>query len=124
MRLDTVRGCVVVINSSDSDPAPDKIVYDVDLIPMPRQRLCSLLNLTMAHRASVTLYAADYDGDIRRDFARWVEAHPEHDLKVSETRVVTDYGWTGLITADSPGTHMRAVSIYYPTVHAGSSTWR
>lgn len=106
-----------MIDSAHSDPVPDDDTV-VDMVPIPtaRQRLFALLTSTMHHRASLTLYASNYSGDLRRDFLRWVERNPQYQLMVGETRVVTDWGWSRLVTADSPVTHLRAISIYYPTV--------
>lgn len=96
----------------------DKVVCNVEVVSTPRQDLRVLLDAAMQHRASITLYADQYKGDIKRDFMHWVALHPEHELQVNETRVVTEWGWSRLITADSPTTHLRAVSIYYPMVEA------
>ena len=96
----------------------DSIVCDVEVILTPRQRLWSLLDGAMRLRGQLTLWARDYDGDIKRDFLRWHEAHPEHALTIGETRVITDVGWCQLMTADVPSTHLRAFSIYWPMVAA------
>lgn len=95
----------------------DTVVVDVHVMPTARQRLHMLLDATVQHGASLTLYAADYVGDLKRDFLRWVDARPEYALKVSETKVVTDIGWQRLIMADQPHRgHLRSFSIYFPFV--------